>query len=428
MARNRVIYQSEALYSSESVQSRHTGVHAQLCRVQSANYNFNITRQDVNQFGQLARIDSIVLEPPTVGLDFTYYPTDGFNERILNFAVQTGKGNLPTDAGGALVAADGTTGVSAQVNFASGHMETSSGRNFYIVTAAEGNDAVGVDSRDTRNSVIGIGNAFVSDYTLDVAVGSLPTVSVTMEGSNMIADTAVTGNATTANLFSGIQMAGVNPEDGSTLGGTIALPAPSENPGSTLSAIRPGDVTFDIGSFHHENSLVGISGDSSSIHVQSASISLPLSRTPLQRLGSKFAFARVVDFPIVATMTVNGVVNELQQANLHEIIDQTETHTVSLTMKDTDGNKKMVYTLKGCRLESQSFSSSIGSDKTVDMTFTTQVGGPQDTTNGIFLSGATRSSVFIEGADVQEAGSPGGFPTGTAFFGGTGLAQHDDVG
>jgi len=414
MARNRVIYQSEALYSSESVKSRATGTHAELCRVQSANYNFNITRQDVNQYGQLARIDSIVLEPPTVGLDFTYYPTDGYNEMVLNFAVQTG-------ASGATPTADAEGVVSPEVNFASGHMETSSGRNFYIVTAAEGNDAHGVDSTDSRNAVIGIGNAFVSDYTLDLAVGSLPTVSVTMEGSNMIADTALTGDATVGSNppLSGINMAGVNPVDGTSLGGTIALPAPTENPGGTLSALRPGDIEFDIKEFG-SLSLANITGDNNSIHVQSASLSLPLSRTPLQRLGSKFAFARVVDFPIVATMTVNGVVNELQEAALHDIIDQGDTKTISITMKDTNDVPKMKYTMKGAKIESQSFSSSIGSDKTVDLTFTTQVGGPQDTTNGIFLSGATRKPVFFEGLDN------GGFETGTAFFGGTGGDQRSE--
>ena len=62
MARNRIIYQSEALYAGPSPA---TGDHFsagnggnnlvnQLHRVQSANYSFNIARQDVNQFGELA--------------------------------------------------------------------------------------------------------------------------------------------------------------------------------------------------------------------------------------------------------------------------------------------------------------------------------------------------------------------------------------
>jgi len=400
MARNRVIYQSEALYSSESVQSRQTGVHAQLCRVQSANYNFNITRQDVNQYGQLARIDSIVLEPPTVGLDFTYYPTDGFNEQVLNFAVQTGSDGR-----------DET--VSAEVNFASGHMATSSGRNFYIVTATEGNDAIGTTGRNySGQSIIGIGNAFVSDYTLDLAVGSLPTVSVTMEGSNMV----VGNNHSGVRAISGVSMAGVNPENGASLGGTVALPHPSENPGGSISAIRPGDVEFDLSTMSDSFSLAKIAGDNESIHVQSASISLPLSRTPLQRLGSKFAFARVVDFPIVATMTVNGVMNEAQTGALHEIIDRDDTKTVTLIMKDSNSLPQMKYTMKGARIESQSFSSSIGSDKTVDMTFTTQIGGPQDTNNGIFVSGGTQKAPFLFGAPA------GGPAVGSRFLGGDGTA------
>ena len=89
MARNRVIYQSEGLYVSENASLTGADKHEQLNRLQSANYSFTINRQDVNQFGDLARIDSLVLEPPTVSLDFSYYLTDGFNERSLGFFVET---------------------------------------------------------------------------------------------------------------------------------------------------------------------------------------------------------------------------------------------------------------------------------------------------------------------------------------------------
>ena len=83
MARNRVIYQSEALFVSENASSAAAAKHEQVERVQSANFSYTINRQDVNQFGNLARIDSLVLDPPTVSVDFSYYLTDGFNERAL---------------------------------------------------------------------------------------------------------------------------------------------------------------------------------------------------------------------------------------------------------------------------------------------------------------------------------------------------------
>jgi hypothetical protein len=149
MARNRVIYQSEALYVSKNINSTTSGEHAQLKRVQSANYNFSIERQDVNQFGQLARIDALVLQSPTVALDFTYYPTDGYNEKALGFYVQTG--------------------TLAEANFASGQMAGSSGQNFYIITAGEGSDlnTLTGDFPLSGKSAIAIGNGFLSNYTFN---------------------------------------------------------------------------------------------------------------------------------------------------------------------------------------------------------------------------------------------------------------------
>ena len=64
MSRNRVIYQSEGLYVNNVASSGSALSHEQLSRIQSANYSFTINRQDVNQFGDLARIDSLVLDPP----------------------------------------------------------------------------------------------------------------------------------------------------------------------------------------------------------------------------------------------------------------------------------------------------------------------------------------------------------------------------
>ena len=159
MSRNRVIYQSESLYVSKEVNSTITGDHHELIRVQSANYGFTINRQDVNQYGNLARIDSLVLEPPTVNFDFSYYLTDGLNEKALGFDI------------------------SNNAQFVSGFLETSSGKNFYILTSEEGQDSTTMVGQEPY-SLIGIGNAFLSDYIVDLSVGSLPTASVTFEGSN----------------------------------------------------------------------------------------------------------------------------------------------------------------------------------------------------------------------------------------------------
>ena len=376
MARNRVIYQSEALYVSSGISSTTSGQHAQLERVQSANYNFSISRQDINQYGQLARIDSIVLEPPTVGLDFTYYLTDGFNERALGFYVQTG--------------------TAAQGNFPSGHMTNQSGQNFYITTVAEGVDATGVVTSGAAglSSSIGIGNAFLTNYSLELAVGSLPTVSVSMEASNINSDTAFsfTGVGFTG-AISGVSSPAINPTDGTTLGLTAIL-KPANTGASSISALRPGDITININSF--ESGVISdLTGSSEAIHIQSASLAIPLSRTALQRLGTKFAYARAVDFPVKATLSVSAILNETSANDLSNIINDSSSKDIFLTLKGPDGtSNRMIWTLKGCKLDSESFSSSIGSNKSVELSFSTQIGGPNDLVNGVFLSGANSSVVF----------------------------------
>ena len=361
MPRNRVIYQSEGLYVSQAADSTTSGKHYQLDRVQSANYGFNIARQDVNQFGELARIDSIVLESPTVSLDFSYYLTDGANESALGFYVPTGV-------------------ASAQSQFPSGQLTDGSGVNFYIVTTSEGRDLnseTGTSALSGK-SAIGVGNAYLTDYTVDLSVGNIPTVSVSFEGTNMNAFT-MSGTNSGANV-------GINQSNGTSLNTAIQLANPNSQTGiSIVNALRPGDVTLSFGSLANSGILTTL-GD---LHVQSVSLSLPLGRSPIERLGSKFAFVRTVDFPVVASLTVNGVQSETSSGSLVDLVNGNPKSDITITVNKPGTTTPAVkYTMKNAQLDSSSASSSIGSNKTVDLTFTTQIGGINDTSNGIQMSGS----------------------------------------
>ena len=387
MARNRVIYQSEGLYVSENAALGAVAHNEQLARVQSANYSFTINRQDVNQYGDLARIDSLVLDPPTVSLDFSYYLTDGFNERALGFFVQHTGLNTNSQRGA-------NAESNSQGNFASGQLTAGSGVNFYIVTSPNGDDlnqdpVVGLDSSDTA---IGVGNAYLTDYSVEMSVGSLPTVSVTAEAANI---NSVTSAA------AGFQNPAVDQEAGTKVpSNTVTLPAPNISGGldakdvGAISALRPGDITLSLANLESD-SLVLIDGTDSA-HIQSASISIPLSRSPIDKLGSRFPFAREVDFPVSCTFSVSAVVSEVQAKNLADILDlgESEAH-LSINDQQASPVPAIRYTFKGLKIDSQSFSSSIGANKTVDLTFSTQIGGPNDETNGVFMSGAGFNKVFV---------------------------------
>ena len=150
---NRIIYQSDALYASNNVRATGLDQHVQLRRVQSANYSFSVNRTDVFQFGSLARIDSTILESPTITADLSYLLGDGFNEIVLGFSDCGNPDSAPTGFVKNQIAADTE--------------QATSGINLYVLTTPEGEDANVARSTNTEDySTIGLGNMYVSDYTL----------------------------------------------------------------------------------------------------------------------------------------------------------------------------------------------------------------------------------------------------------------------
>ena len=302
MAKNRIIYQSEALYAGPSPATGYhmgattvaaiapTGVDSvtassemgvsfvnQLQRIQTANYSFNITRQDVNQFGELAAIDRVILESPTVSLDFSYILGSLVNEHNIGFTITP----------------SGSTSVSAALQGILNKTEDE--RNYFIKTVAEGTDALGGSDVATTSppSVIGIGNGFVTSYSTEGAVGDFPTASVSVEALNMDFTAGVSGNFIPAvdpangtkdatrkyALPSGMSDAGTNPSG--------VQPQPHAN-ASGVSALRPGDISlswFPNGATAELTQLTGIV--LSDAKIQSYTMSFDLSRDPLQKLGSK---------------------------------------------------------------------------------------------------------------------------------------------
>ena len=344
MPRNRVIYQSEALFVGAQASNP-----KQLHRIQSANYDFNITRQDVNQYGELAAIDRIILEQPTVNLEFSYYLTSGNNETELGFHLSSSQGVLK--------------------NILDGTQDT---KNYFIGISTAGKDQ-NANTTQTEagsgRSVIGIGNGFITSYSVEAAVGSLPTATVNVEGLNMKFYTSA----------SGIAAPHVNPETGAeNTTDLIDLPlAESDNSTADIKALRPGDVIVTI------DGAKGVTD----LKVQNASISLELNREDIQKLGSKFAFTKEVDYPVTVTAEFEAVVSDTVAGSLAEIVNNdSNNYTVALEFKTNSGASNLKYELKGAKLDSQSFSSSIGENKTVSLTFSAQVGGPSDSTNGLFIT------------------------------------------
>lgn len=368
MARKRVIYQSEALFSAATGATGPSDI-AQIHRVQDISHSVEVSRTDVNEFGKLAALSREVIEVPTVSADFSYYAIDGQNEASgLGLTVQGHNANASTNCLSGIMAENSTTAE----------------KNYYVLTVAEGNDATQVSiytpAQYNNAGVIGIGNGFLTSYGFSASVGEIPSASISVEASNLRFDTGASGFANPA-----------IDNDGNAIGTNVTLPQ-STTGDLQAFAVRPGDITVDFGDDKLQQGgavLPGMDGTESKACVQSVSLDLPLSRTPLQCMGSPFPKSRELDLPITATLSVSANLADISSGALNNLIcSDAQTRNISVEL-NTRCKKQgiMRFDFKGAQLDSQSMSSSIGDNKSVDLSFSAQIGGPQDAANGVFISG-----------------------------------------
>jgi hypothetical protein len=364
MARNRTIYNVLALYTSQiTATGNQVGTNdiKQLSRVQSFDEDFTRNFTDVNQFGNLAAIDRIEVENPDVSASFSYYLTNGENEKFLGLNVYpsgTAFNNLRSSISGLLT-------------------KVTDEKNYYLLIVEEGNDAAGYEG--SKSGVIGVGNGFLTSYSVNAAVGEIPTADAEVEGLNVRVYGNVTGNQV---------VPAINPVDGTNLTNRFfRLPAAQTITGAGIpTALQPGDIIFSLSS----NDVLGFDG--ADLKIQDFTLSFDLSRTPLQKLGNRFAFSREIDFPVTATLEVNAEVGDLADGNLADILCGEAEKDFTILMKepgcDLDKPTALAYVFKGAKLVSQNFSSAIGDNATMSATYEVQLGGPQDTAKGIFISGS----------------------------------------
>ena len=434
MARNRVIYQSEAVYVGPSPAvsgfyndksllgwggstddldgegiatgaSSEPNLVKQLHRIQTCNYSFNVARTDINQFGELAAIDRVVMDTPTVALDFSYILATMDNEARLGFTVNKG-----------------VSCISGLLNKAEDE------RNYFIKTVAEGEDAVGDFSKTAGEggsvetdtiSVIGVGNGFMTSYSTECSVGNFPTCSVAVEGLNMTFNNSISGGSPA-----------IVPESGTRLDHfKYCIPTATGSAGTgflATSALRPGDITFEfqktdsegvdlegstpgsLNSYDAPGAKLGDMTSKSHAKIQSYNISLDLGREPINRLGSRFAFTREITFPMTVNCSIDALVADLTTGSLSDVINCDESYDITVNLLrpsncpgDGDAVKEIFaqYQLKNCKVDAQSFSSDIGSNKSVTLDFSTQIGGPNQTNQGLFMSGISEDFITPVSSD-----------------------------
>ena len=191
-----------------------------------------------------------------------------------------------------------------------------------------------------RRRTVGIGNAFLSQYAVTTAVGSIPKARVSFEAFNMRSYHG------TCNL----PIPAFNPvEDCATPDIKFSLPDTYESfvyekmtgleeitLEDGVGGIRPGDIKIDLdnaGLFSKQVS--GLSGyHHGGASIQGFTFNASIGQTKIHRLGRNFEFSRVPNFPSNITIQVQAIVSELKEGHIwHQICNDTK-HNLVLKMED----------------------------------------------------------------------------------------------
>lgn len=329
-----------------------------LPRVQSVAINYSIPRENVNQYGMLDRLDYIIVGAPVATATVDYFPLDGFAENLLGFTS------------------------SGQQAFVSGLIDgTQADKNYFLGIAPPGIDLIG-DTNINNIDVVGLGNGYISNYSMNLAVGQIPRCSVTIEANNAQFYTGASGNASPAiNYTTALPV----------VGPTFSVPTMIAYTGAqVVSALRPGDIVL---SFPRYDGIGDYLSGVGQIHVQSVALSVPIALDNITQLGTPYPISRQIRFPVDCTLSIEALAADVNTGSIANIFcnDNPVNLSYSLNLPNCarTGAAAITVNFNQAKLVSRDYTSSVGQNSSVRLTFQNQLQGisPSYLGYGIVMSG-----------------------------------------
>ena len=355
--------------------SKNTGQYiSRLDFIQNYGFNFNVNRQPLKQIGSSAFASRESQLAPDISLKVDYLLNDGWNEKHLGLNVSN----------------------SSYSNPLSTVFSSTGDRNFYVLIAQDQRkDALAATSADGFN-VLGIGNAFIGSYSMQVAVNNLATVSCEFVGAN-----ASISNYSAENYLPSVDTA----SSGQTATGKFGIDFYDNSRSSRVATGFKG--IFDNGCYYagasiSAESVYGGSGVSFG-HVfenfTSFSLQLGLERKALYGFGSNYPTTRKIQKPVVATVSLESIVESFGAENLAQKLQQENVsvsgYNFDVTFRDAQSNPKLGIKIQNAFLDSYSINPQIGGNATIQTNWSFEV----SESTGILMSGSygqpSLSAVYI---------------------------------
>ena len=130
--------------------------------IQSYDFSFNIERTPLKQIGSDSFATRQTQLAPDVNLNIQYYLNDGWNDKYIGLDIPTGATGNPFDS----------------------ILSSTGDRNFYISIAQNDGIDQNLQTGIVNSNILAVGNAYITNYEISVAVNQLATVSCSFVGAN----------------------------------------------------------------------------------------------------------------------------------------------------------------------------------------------------------------------------------------------------
>lgn len=348
-----------------------------LKRAQSSDITIDTPIERASEIGASDFLYQNNLKYPKVSSSLSYYLSDNSNELLLGF---------------------NTDGSSCSLNNFTGQID----RSLFYILANDGEEISSLNSFIGKD-VIGVGNAYLTSYSIKVAVGAPAVVSVGLEGLNVKFDQYANTQFTFSGPSGPITGFGtLLPSIDLTVGsqsstGIYSIQTGQFNTANYLSnqtsrpaAIRPGDTILTL-----QQPLMGGARYTGNVYanINYAELSFSIPRKDLDGFGSNYPYDKKALFPILGNLNVQGTLDDLITGNSNLLFSDSSQYTMSLSLRNISGQEMMKYGISKAKVENQTFQVGIGNNATFSAQFTF----PISTSTGLTMSGPATLTNSISG-------------------------------
>ena len=326
-----------------------------LIRIQDLNYEFQHPTLDVKQIGSDDLVqrdaDSPIVRQPEINCSINYLFSSGENESAIGLYTYSDASILK--------------------NYF--NAPTTDDMNIVVVAASDpGHRDLNFvpDNGFSGYHVIGMGNCFLTQYSYNAQIGSLPEASISYAGSNMKFDIYDPSDVPT---LPSVKLGVDNPPSDEK----IYLDSKSfeEELVDEGNAVMPGDMIIEISKEAGDHG--GAPLESLSAAIQSISIDLPIQRQQIYGFGSNYVFDRKLQLPIIGTANIDMILREYATGEIESFFREGARYEILIKHTDRyhhSGKLELASVISNiqidhAQLKSQSFGNQIGGQSTVSSSF-----------------------------------------------------------